>query len=129
FGGTDVTLFYEGMSGTPIDYIAGGDLNGDGTNNDPIYIPKDATDPNEIRIGTFSSNVFTLSPTEAKAFNDFISSQQCLNQQRGTIMRRNSCTTPWQNRMDLSLRQSLPEVRGQVMTVELDVVNFANALG
>ena len=133
FGGTDVTLYYEGMSGTPIDYIAGsnGDLNGDGTNNDPIYIPKNATDVNEIRVGTFNSttNTFTLSPTEAKAFDDFISSQKCLNDQRGQIMKRNSCTTPWQNRMDLSLRQSLPQIRGQAMTVELDVVNFSNALG
>ena len=129
YGGTDVTLYYEGMSGTPIDYIAGGDLNGDGTNNDPIYIPKDATDPNEIRIGKVTNGVFALDPVEAKAFNDFIGSQQCLNDQRGQIMKRNSCTTPWQNRMDLSIRQSLPQVRGQTMAVQLDVVNFANALG
>ena len=129
YGGTDVTLYYEGMSGAPIDYIAGGDLNGDGTNNDPIYIPKDATDPNEIRIGKVTSNVFALDPVEAKAFNDFISSQKCLDDQRGQIMKRNSCTTPWQNRMDLSIRQSLPQLRGQTMTVQLDVVNFANALG
>jgi hypothetical protein len=130
-GGTDVTLYYEGMSGTPIDYIAGGngDLNGDGTNNDPIYIPKDATDPNEFKIGTQTNGVFTQNAADAKLFNDFISSQKCLNEQRGQIMKRSSCTTPWQNRMDLSLRQSLPQVRGQAMTVELDVVNFANALG
>ena len=44
-------------------------------------------------------------------------------------MKRDSCTTPWQNRMDLSVRQSLPQVRGQAMTVELDIVNFSNALG
>jgi hypothetical protein len=130
-GGTDVTLFYEGMSGVPIDYIAGGtgDLNGDGTNNDPLYIPKDATDPNEFKIGTQTNGVFTQNVADAKAFNDFISSQKCLNDQRGTIMKRGSCTTPWQNRLDLSLRQSLPQVRGQAMTVELDVVNFSNALG
>ena len=128
-GGTDVTLYYEGMSGVPIDYIATGDLNGDGTNNDPIYIPKNATDPNEFKIGTQSNGVFTQNAADAKAFNDFISSQKCLNDQRGTIMKRGSCTTPWQNRMDLSLRQSLPQVRGQAATVELDIVNFANALG
>jgi len=52
-----------------------------------------------------------------------------LNEQRGTIMKRNSCRTPWQNRLDLSLRQSLPQVRGQNFTVELDIANFANALG
>ena len=107
-----------------------GDLNGDGTNNDPIYIPKDATDPNEFKIGSQNAaGVFTQNAADAKLFNDFISSQKCLNDQRGQIMKRNSCTTPWQNRMDLSIRQSLPQVRGQAMTVELDVLNFSNALG
>ena len=131
WGGTDVTLYYEGTSGNPIDYIAGGngDLNGDGTNNDPIYIPKDATDPNEFKIGTQTAGVFTQNLADAKLFNDFISSQKCLNDQRGQIMKRSSCTTPWQNRMDLSLRQSLPQIRGQAFTVELDVLNFSNALG
>ena len=131
WGGTDVTLYYEGTSGNPIDYIAGGngDLNGDGTNNDPIYIPKDATDPNEFKIGTQTSGVFTQNLADARLFNDFISSQKCLNEQRGQIMKRSSCTTPWQNRMDLSMRQSLPQIRGQAFSVQLDVLNFSNALG
>jgi hypothetical protein len=50
---TDLTLYYEGTSGLPFVYVANGDLNGDGFNgNDPIYIPRDAMDVNEIRIGT-----------------------------------------------------------------------------
>ncbi|MFL5614233.1 MAG: TonB-dependent receptor domain-containing protein [Gemmatimonadaceae bacterium] len=129
---TDVTLYYEGTSGFPIDYVAqSGDLNGDGFNgNDLIYVPKNATDPNEIKIGSQNAQgVFTQDAAAAAAFDKFISNNQCLNEQRGTIMKRNSCRTPWQNRMDLSLRQSLPQIRGQAFTVQLDVVNFANALG
>jgi hypothetical protein len=137
WGATDVTLYYEGTSGFPIDYTVGagtgssGDLNGDlVTTNDPIYVPKDATDPNEFKIGSQNgSGVFTQDAAAAKAFNDFISSQKCLNEQRGHIMKRNSCTTPWQNRLDFSIRQSLPQYRGQAFTVQLDVINFANALG
>lgn len=131
WGATDVTLFYEGTSGSPITYISSGDLNGDGTGNDPIYVPRDATDQNEIKFGTQSAGgVFTPNATgDAQAFEDFISSQSCLNSQRGQIMKRNSCTTPWQNRLDLSVRQSLPQIQGQNFTVQLDVVNFANALG
>ena len=138
WGATDLTLYYEGTAGFPIDYTVGagsgssGDLNGDlVTTNDLIYIPKDATDPNEFKIGSQNNTtgVFTQDPAAAKAFNDFISSQQCLNEQRGQIMKRNSCRTPWQNRLDFSIRQSLPQVRGQAFTVQLDVVNFGNALG
>ena len=132
FGATDVTLYYEGTAGFPIDYVVqSGDLNGDGFNgNDLIYVPKNATDPNEIKIGSQNgAGVFTQDLAAAQAFDQFISNNPCLNEQRGTIMKRNSCRTPWQNRMDLSVRQSLPQVRGQSFTVELDVVNFANALG
>ena len=137
WGATDVTLYYEGTSGFPIDYTvsggtgSSGDLNGDlVTTNDLIYVPVDATDPNEFKIGSQSgSGVFTQDVAAAKAFNDFISGQKCLNEQRGHIMKRNSCTTPWQNRLDFSLRQSLPQYRGQAFTVQLDIVNFANALG
>jgi hypothetical protein len=136
YGATDVTLYYEGISGFPIDYTAqNGDLNGDGYNgNDLIYVPRNATDVNEIKIGSQNNTtgVFTQdakAAADAKAFDNFISSQKCLNEQRGRIMKRNSCRTPWQNRLDLAIRQSLPQVRGQNVTVELDVQNFANALG
>ncbi|HVE77967.1 MAG TPA: carboxypeptidase regulatory-like domain-containing protein [Gemmatimonadaceae bacterium] len=125
---TDISFYYEGMSGTPLTYTANGDLNGDGTSgNDPIYIPRNATDASEVRIGTGSGTAFALDATRAQAFEDFIRSQDCLSDQRGRIMERNSCTSPWQNRMDVSVRQSLPW-RGQALTVQLDIVNFLNLL-
>ena len=126
---TDVSIFYEGMSGTPFTYTVNGDLNGDGSNvNDPIYVPLDATDLAEARVGTFVANTFALNPLEAQRFDDFVDSQECLREQRGRIMERNSCRSPWQNRMDLSLRQSIPEFAGQRLSIQLDVVNFLNLL-
>ena len=126
---TDISLYYEGMSGTPLTYVANGDLNGDGnTNNDPIYIPTDATDASEIRIGTGAGTGFALDADEAQAFEDFIRKQDCLDDQRGQIMERNSCRSPWQNRMDVSLRQSIPQIAGQRLTVQLDIINFLNLL-
>ena len=125
---TDISLYYEGMSGTPVTYTANGDLNGDGTNsNDAIYIPRDATDVTEILIGTGTGPTFVTDPARAQAFEDFISKQDCLKSQRGKIMERNSCKSPWQNRMDFSVRQSLP-YRGQALTLQLDIVNFLNLL-
>jgi hypothetical protein len=107
-----------------------GDLNGDGYNgNDPIYIPRDATDPNEIRfVDQGSGATLVTAATQAQAFEQFISEHECLNEQRGKIMERNSCRTPWSQKVDVSLRQSLPEIRGQRITVQLDIFNFANLL-
>jgi hypothetical protein len=125
---TDLSVYYEGMSGTPFTYVANGDLNGDlGTNNDPLYIPRDATDPTEFRIGRGSGAAFVLHPEDAQAFEDFIASHDCLDDQRGKIMERNSCRSPWQNRMDVSLRQTVPYAN-QRLAVQLDVINFLNLL-
>lgn len=126
---TGLSLYYEGMSGTPFTYTAVGDLNGDGTNvNDPIYVPRNAVDPTEIRIGSGSGGAFVLNPTEAQAFQDFIDGQECLKDQRGKIMERNSCRSPWQNRMDVSFSQSLPQYRGHRLSVKLDIINFLNLI-
>jgi hypothetical protein len=126
---TDLTLYYERSSGVPFTYVASGDLIGDLYNgNDVLYIPRDATDPNEIRIGTGVGAAFVQNTAAAQAFDDFISSQECLNEQRGQIMERNSCRTPAQDRLDLSVRQSIPQIRGQQISLQLDFFNFLNFL-
>jgi len=127
---TQISAFYEGTSGTPFTYTAvNGDLNGDGNNaNDPLYIPRDARDSLEIRIGTGTGTGFRVNATEAAAFENFIASHDCLDDQRGRIMERNSCRSPWQNRLDVAVRQHIPTLRGQRLTVQLDIVNFLNLL-
>jgi hypothetical protein len=126
---TDITAYYEGVSGLPFLYVASGDLNGDGYNgNDPIYVPRNALDPNEIRIGTGIGAAFVQNTAAAEAFDRFISSQECLNSQRGQIMERNSCRTPFQHRMDLAVRQAIPPIRGQQVSLQLDFFNFFNFL-
>ena len=126
---TDVTVYYEATSGVPFVYVTQGDLNGDGVNgNDPIYVPRDATDPNEIRIGTGTGGAFVQNLPAAQAFQRFIDAQPCLAKQRGHIMERNSCRTPTQHRLDVSIRQALPQVHGQQLAVQLDFFNFLNFL-
>ena len=126
---TDVTLYYEGSSGLPIIYVSNDDLNGDlVTGNDPIYVPNNALDANEIRIGTGSGASFVQNAVAAQAFEDFIEAQPCLDEQRGSIMERNSCRSPFQHRFDVSIRQSIPQIRGQQLTVVLDIFNFLNFL-
>src|SRR3712207_6011752 len=118
------TLFRS--SGLGLTYTAAGDLNGDlGTTNDPIYVPRDATDPNEIRIGSQSaSGVFTQNVAAAQAFEQFIESQPCLDKQRGKIMERGSCRSPAQRSLDVAIRQRLPRIQGQQVSLQLDIFNF-----
>jgi hypothetical protein len=132
---TDVTLFYQGTSGSPHDYIYGGfapvgDLNADGVQgNDLIYVPRNALDPNEIRFqnsGT-GANLVTAAQ-QAAAFEALINSSPCLTKYRGQILPRNSCALPFTNQMDLSIRQALPLGRGNRVSVTFDIFNFGNLL-
>ena len=126
---TDFTVYFEGVSGAPFLYTTNNDINGDGIGgNDPIYVPRDATDLNEIRIGTGSGANFVPNPAIAATLNRFIDMQPCLNSQRGHIMKRNSCKGPFQKTMDVTVRQTLPEFGGQAFTLQLDMFNFLNLL-
>lgn len=131
---TDVSVIYSGQSGLPFTYIyfngqntsTLGDLNADGFNgNDPIYIPTNALDPTQIQ---FLATPTATAAQQAQAFQDFISSVPCLNKARGTIAQRNTCRNPWYNQLDVSLRQSLPQIAGQRLTLQADIYNFLNFL-
>jgi len=133
---TDISLSYIGQSGQPYTLIAGGssgrgDLNADGQNgNDPIYIPTDATDGSEmafVDITNADGSVVTAAE-QATAFDRYIEEEACLNEQRGTIMSRNSCTSPWQNFLNLIVRQSLPRFGDNTMMLEIGIFNLLNLL-
>ena len=62
------------------------------------------------------------------SLENFINGHSCLNSQRGTIMKRNSCRAPWDKVVNLSARQSLPTLHGQNFILQLDVFNFLNLL-
>jgi hypothetical protein len=122
---TDISFTYIGQSGTPYTLRTGGssgrgDLNFDGTNtNDAIYIPTGTADPN-------SPYVFE-DPASAAAFDEYIAGESCLDQQRGRIMERNSCRNPWQNQLDVAIRQRLPVWRGDA-AFEIQIFNFLRML-
>ncbi len=122
---TDISLTYIGQSGTPYTLRTGGssgrgDLNFDGTNtNDAIYIPTGTADPN-------SPYVFQ-DPASATAFDQYIADEPCLDEQRGRIMERNSCRNPWQNQLDVAIRQRLPVWRGDA-AFEIQIFNFLRML-
>ena len=117
---TSLSVIYTGQSGIHFTYVSSNDLNGDNqTLNDPVYIPTGPSDPNFPTFG---------SAAQATAFDNFISSTSCLNSQRGQIMERNSCDTPWTNEFDVSAEQAVTTIRGQNVSLRLDIFNFGNLL-
>ncbi|HKG93227.1 MAG TPA: TonB-dependent receptor [Gemmatimonadaceae bacterium] len=128
---TDVSIYYVGEAGAPFTYLASvrsgrGDLNADGTNaNDPIYVPRNASDTSEI---LFDGEADQELGTQQVAFQRLIAGTECLRRQRGRIMARNSCRGPWTHVTNASVRQSLPAVRGHAFALQLDVFNVLNLL-
>jgi hypothetical protein len=124
--------FYRPHTGTPHDYVYGSsggsssDLNGDGYNtNDLFYVPNNALDPAEIQFRQQGSR----SPaTQAQDLENFINASPCLSKQRGRILERNSCRNPFTHVIDLSVRQRLPSVRSEHVSVQWDIFNFGNLL-
>jgi outer membrane receptor protein involved in Fe transport len=133
---TDITLAYQGVSGSVHDYVYGGssgrgDLNADGiVGNDLIYIPTDVTDANQIRFAQLNQVGDTLTAaSQAAKFEELIQATPCLKEQRGKILERNSCRLPFANNFDLTVRQNIPLLASeQRVTIQLDIFNFGNLL-
>ena len=137
---TDFSVIYVGNSGAPFDYVyaaaggaGSGDANADGqTQNDLVYVPKDAHDPNEILFRGYNAAPGSAqqleAAAEADAFDRFIDRVTCLRKSRGKILGRNTCRNPWQNDIDVSVGQNLRAFGQQNLQLRLDVINFANLL-
>jgi len=100
-----------------------GDVNGDHSGgNDLIYIPRDATDPNEILFDD---------PRDAQAFEAFIRQDKYLSSHRGKIAERFGAVNPWYSNIDLRILQDFSlNSGGQKHTFQLsfDLLNVANFL-
>jgi hypothetical protein len=124
FGGTALSVVYVGASGSVYSYTYDGDVNGDGyegpglfgRNNDLLYVPNDV---NEIRFA---------SADDARLFSELIESEECLREQRGRIIERNSCRGPWTNLVNVALTQGLPLGGRRSPKIEVNVFNFLNLL-
>ena len=138
---TDFSVIYVGNSGAPYDYVyaagsgsGSGDANADGqSQNDLVYVPRDAHDPNEILFANPATTVpgspaALAAQAQADAFDRFIDRVACLRKSRGRILGRNTCRNPWQNDIDVSVGQNLRAFGQQNLQLRLDVINFANLL-
>jgi hypothetical protein len=100
-----------------------GDANADGLTafggpefNDSVYVPRDAAD------------ITLADPGQWEALDSYIRSQPCLQEQRGQLLRRNSCRDPWVSLMNARLSKVFPTMRGQSLELIADLFNVLNFL-
>jgi hypothetical protein len=130
---TDLSFYYIGSSGVPYTYTATGapltgfgDLNADGAGvNDPIYVPRNAADTSEIQ---FRATQKATVASQQQTLEQFIAATPCLTRERGRILERNSCRSPWISTLNLSVRQAMPSLGRHSLSVELQGFNLLNLL-
>lgn len=134
FGGaTTVSLGWIGSSGSPLSYIYGNDLNGDGQTNDLIFVPNKGTDIRfaPLTVGS-GANAKTFTPEQQQeAFEAFIQNNEYLNERRGQYAERNGAVFPWLNRFELAVAQDVYiKIGGKknAFQVRFDIENFGNML-
>ena len=132
-GGTNVSLAMVSESGLPISYTYGNDFNGDGQNNDLIFVPNTGTDIvfAPLTVGS-GANAKTFTPEEQQAaWETFISNNEYLDARRGDYAERNGGAFPWLTRFDLALTQDIYiKLGGKKNAIQLraDIINVGNML-
>jgi hypothetical protein len=130
FGGTTVSLFWQGYTQGNASYTYSGDLNGDGgTSNDLIYIPKNKSEMN-FQEYTASGTTFTAEQ-QADAWEAFINQDKYLNAHRGEYAERGAVFLPMVFRADLSIAQDLFTNLGNkrnTLQFRVDFLNIGNLL-
>ena len=112
------SLFFHARSGTPYAFtVNGGDANADGARqNDLFYVPRSLSD-------------FSLANPQAyPALEALIESRECLREQRGRIMTRNSCRNPAVFSLDGRLARQFHVKGKRGVEISGDFFNIPNLL-
>lgn len=137
FGGsTDIILGCVSLSGSPVSYTYGNDLNGDGQAfNDLIFVPNRATDLTfvDLTVGSGANQKVFTAAQQQTAFDAYIDNHPYLSTRRGQYAERNGANFPWLTRFDLSAIQEIyikvgPNGKKNVLQFRADILNFGNLI-
>ena len=132
---TTLAFYYDGSSQGRYSYVYNGDINNDGFNQDLLYVPKNALDPNEIKfrdgMPNFPNGVAYSAAQQAQIFENYIKQDPYLRKHRGQVTERNGALYPWYNRIDAKLVQDFFLTAGgrrHTLQFSADVINLPNLL-
>jgi hypothetical protein len=128
-----LSLLYIGSPAGNITYKVNGDLNGDGNNQDLMYIPNKAT---ELQFEDYTATVngVTYSYTaqqQAAAFDKFINNTPYLKNRRGKYTERNGAAMPWYSNLAAKFLQDFYLRTGKTkhtLQFSADILNLPNLL-
>ncbi|MCF2502906.1 carboxypeptidase regulatory-like domain-containing protein [Dyadobacter sp. CY107] len=134
-GATMITLGGVSNSGSKLSYISSTDMNGDGQNNDLLYVPNSASEVNFVTsTTTVNGKTYTFSPEEqAAAFQSYIDSHPYLSKKKGQYTERNGGAYPWLTRFDLTVEQDFyvkvgAKDKKNIIRLRADVFNIGNMI-
>jgi Carboxypeptidase regulatory-like domain len=139
FGGsTMLTLAGTSQSGYKVSYIFANDVNGDGINNDLLYVYAKGADIKFAPVtGTYkdaagATVAYTFSPAQQQeAYDKLIDGNPYLKTRKGQYAERNGGYAPWYTRLDFTAVQDVyMKIQGkkQTLSFRMDVSNFGNLL-
>lgn len=116
----DVGLFYSVQSGAPITYrfsndVAGAIYGSSGEGNALLYVPSGPDD------------VLTTGGLTWAEIDAYISSDDCLNSQRGQVYERNSCKQPYVRQLDFHYGLGL-DIGPTNVQITADILNLLNLI-
>ena len=129
-GGQDllVSALYNGRSGSPYSFVYQGDLNRDGSSrNDLIFVPNDASQIQLVEISDIQGNVVTPEQQWTQ-LDQYISSIDYLDDNRGGFTERNGGKTPWNHSLDMKIEIKLNAHKKRNLTLSADIFNVLNLL-
>ena len=132
--GTELSLIYEGSSGSPFTYVVEGDINADGfgrelfgqQSNDPVYVPRTVVSGGDVALVN-SSGLPAAAATYDSLLSD-LEGEGCLRQNRGALLRRNTCRNAWRTQLDARLGKRVTISPSRTMQLTLDVFNLLHLL-
>jgi len=136
---TTIGAIYELQNNGTTSYVINGDLNGDGNaGNDLMFIPKNASDLNLVKVGSGGAGTGTTGVTDTRTtaqiwsqLDAFISNSTYLNTRRGDYAKRNGVVLPYLSRMDFNITQDIKiKAANNYHTIKLsvDLINSGNLL-
>jgi hypothetical protein len=132
-GATTISLIFEGAPTGNLTYRVNGDMNGDGNNQDLMYVPAKATDlVFEAYSQTVGGVTYNYTPgQQAAALDQFINSSPYLSKRRGQYAERNSGLGKWYNDVSARVMQEFFIHSGKhrhTLQVSADILSFQNLL-